>query len=198
MRAYMCNRRALILFVVLVHLKVMCLKSKHTFAAEMPEERSEWIANIRKLFSGEPEPGVTCECVSPSDSVCACVCVCVCVCVCLFVSCVHMDMLFVFVYMYVYLCLHVHQTVQMKVFPSFSSSDEFRVTIQSNESSKRYRLSGNYILRVSDTNLTLYSATGLIQTSFKLTLSDIKRLQQCSLVDKNGLKEDILVIYSMP
>jgi hypothetical protein len=115
--------------------EVICLKSKHTFVTETPEERKEWISTIKRLFSGEPEPGVTYE---------------------------------------------------------------YRVTVQANESSKRYRLSGNYVLRVTETSIRLYSATGLIETAFRLRLSDIKRLQQCSLTDKNGLKEDILVIYSMP
>ena len=76
-------------------------------------------------------------------------------------------------------------------------ADEFRVSSQENESSKKQGLSGNYVLKVSDCNVALYSATSLIPTQFTLKLTGIKRLQQCSLVDKHGNKEEILVIYTM-
>lgn len=77
-------------------------------------------------------------------------------------------------------------------------ADEFRVSLQANESSKKHGLSGNYVLKVSDCNIALYSATSLISTQFALKLTGIKRLQQCSLVDKHRNKEEILVIYTMP
>ena len=77
-------------------------------------------------------------------------------------------------------------------------ADEFRVSLQANESSKKHGLSGNYVLKVADCNIALYSATSLIPTQFTLRLTGIKRLQQCSLVDKHGIGEEILVIYTMP
>ena len=49
-------------------LQVVCAKVKYLLAAENCEERDAWLGHINKVFSGEPEPGVTCTCV--------CVCVC--------------------------------------------------------------------------------------------------------------------------
>ena len=71
--------------------------------------------------------------------------------------------------------------------------DEFRVEVLQTSHSNKLGLHGYYVMRVSDTAIVLYSASGILPTQFHCSLNGIIQAHYSKVIE-SGRKQTILVI----